>query len=130
MHGQNGAQTKVGNIYKDRSNENRVRKNILPSNGNTTKLQPVLNLKSEDSRNNKFKATSQQKIESKLPDIHSPKVKTGNTLNPSHYTSRDPVKLPEVYLRPGHNSNLLSKVKCYARKSLQTNYCSFYAYYI
>ena len=105
MYGKNGAQAKVDNKYKDRSNENGVRRNIPPSNGNTTKLQPVLNVKSEDKRNNK--SSSQQKIGSRFPDIHHSKAKTGK--------SRDPVKLPAINLRSGNNSNL-SKVKHNVRK--------------
>ena len=100
-------------MHKDRSNENGPRKNIPPSKRITTKLQPVVNVKSENKENKENDdAFSQQKIGSRLPDIHHSKGKMGNNLNLPK--SRDPVKLPELNMKSGNNS----KVKCNARNPL------------
>ena len=116
-HDIKGAQVKEVNKYKNRSNE--LRKNIPQSNRNSTKLQPVSNLRSEDRQNHKATVSSQPKIGSTPLDIHSPKTQHGNTVNSLHHKTRDPVKLPEIDLRPRNDHNL-SKVKCQARKV--TNY--------
>ena len=100
----NDAQVKEVNKYK---------KNIQPRNG--TKLQPVSNFKSDDRRNDKATVSNQTKTGSILPDIHSPKTQHGNNVNSLHHKPRDPVKLPEIDLRPENDHNL-SKVKCQATK--------------
>lgn len=84
-------------MHKDRSNKNGLGKN----NRITTKLQPVVNVKSKNDE-----ASSQQKIGSRLPDIHCSKAKTGNNLNTPK--SRDSVKLPELNLKSGNSSKVKS----------------------
>ena len=69
----------------------------------------ISNLKSKDKGSDKATAvSSKQRIESRLPEIYSPKpkTKTGNNKNPKPKGS---IKLPEINARPGNNHNL-SKV--------------------
>lgn len=119
-----GTEAKEGKKYKSRSDVNQARV-TAPLN---SKLEPVAHhshLKNKH-KNEKVAASSGHKAENNSYDTHFPKTKISSNVKSQHYKPKDLVKLPEINLKPGNNSNMSKVIKStYVTVKLYSQLCSY-----